>query len=208
MDVRFQNLIHTYTSMAWESWNSQDGYRKLLKLVCSALWLAALLLAARNLDLTVPYLPLAIAGGLVFYLRIWPPISEFAVWVLLSVGLGTIVRFPHDHNWINTASGVLALFGLSAFLMLGLRWLWSAGSERNKAYAMLAPAAAMVFFVLSAQHVLGLANVLYPRTLDLYLYLFDGSFGFQPSFLMGRAMAASAILRRSEERRVGKECSR
>jgi hypothetical protein len=53
----------------------------------------------------------------------------------------------------------------------------------------------MVFFVLSAQHLLGLANVLYPKTLDLYLYLFDGSFGFQPSFLMGRAMAASPILR-------------
>jgi hypothetical protein len=30
---------------------------------------------------------------------------------------------------------------------------------------------------------------------DLYLYLFDGSFGFQPSFLAGRAMAASSILR-------------
>ena len=195
MDVRFPNPVHTYTIMAWESWNSSHVDRKLLKLVCSAFWLAALLLAARNLDLTVPYLPLAIAGGLVFYLRIWPPVPEFVIWVLLSAALGTIVRFPLDHNWINTACGALALFGLSAFIMLGLRWLWSAGSERNKAYAMLAPAAAMVFFVLSAQHLLGLANVLYPKTLDLYLYLFDGSFGFQPSFLMGRAMAASPILR-------------
>ena len=53
----------------------------------------------------------------------------------------------------------------------------------------------MVFFVLSAQRALSLANVLYAKTFDLYLYVFDGSFGFQPSFLMGRAMAASSLLR-------------
>ncbi len=181
--------------MVWEAWKSSGADRKLLKLVCSAVWLAAFLLAARALDLGVPYLPLAIAGGLVFYLRNWPPASEFAAWILLSAGFGLIVRFPRDHNWINTASGILALFGLGAFVMLGLRWLWSAGSDRRKTYAVLAPAAALVFFVLSAQHALNLANVLYPKTFDIYLYLFDGSLGFQPSFLMGRAMAASRILR-------------
>ena len=79
--------------------------------------------------------------------------------------------------------------------MLGLRWLWSAGSDRRKAYAVLGPAAALVFFVLSAQRALNLANVLYPKTFDIYLYLFDGSLGFQPSFLVGQAMAASKILR-------------
>jgi len=195
MHVRIANVVHTYSIMAWESWKSSDVDGKLLRLLGSALWFAAILFAARYLDLTVPYLPLAIAGALIFYLRVAPRISEIAAWVLLSAALSMIVRFPNDHNWINTASGILGLFGLGAFLMLGLRWLWSAGFERNNAYAMLAPAGAIVFFVLSAQHALGLANVLYPKTLDLYLYVFDGSFGFQPSFLMGRAMAASAILR-------------
>ena len=60
---------------------------------------------------------------------------------------------------------------------------------------MLAPAASCCFSVLFAQRALNLANLLYPKTFDLSLYVFDGSFGFQPSFLMGIAMASSAMLR-------------
>jgi len=181
--------------MAWETWKSSSPERKLLWIVCSALWSAFLLLAAYSLNLAVPYLPLAIAGALVFYLRKRPKTWDFVTWILLSAGFGLVIRFPHDHNWINTASGILAGFGLSAFLMLGLRWLWSESTERRRTYAVLAPAAALVGFVLSAQRALSLANLLYPKTFDLYLYLFDGSFGFQPSFLAGRGMAASSILR-------------
>jgi hypothetical protein len=181
--------------MPWEIWKSSTLARKLLYLIGSALWLAFFLLVARALDLRIPYLPLAIAGGLIFYLRNWPTTPELAVWFLSSAGFAAIVRFPHDHNWINAASGILALFGIGAFLMLGLRWLWSGATERRRTYAVLAPAAALVFFVLSAQRALSLANLLYPKTYDLYLYLVDGCFGFQPSFLMGRAMAHSAILR-------------
>lgn len=181
--------------MAWETWKTSSAERKLLWIACSVLCIALSVLAAWALDLTVPYLPLAIAGGLVFYLRNWPPLEELIAWVAISLGFGFVVRFPHDHNWINTGAGVMSLFGLGAFLMLGLRWLWSAGAERRKTYAVLAPGAAMVLFVLSAQRALSLANVLYAKTFDLYLYVFDGSFGFQPSFLMGRAMAASSLLR-------------
>jgi len=181
--------------MAWENWKSSAIERKLLWIVGSILWLFLCLLGARALNLSIPYLPLAVAGGFVFYLRNRPKLAELAAWIVSSLAFAAIVHFPHDHNWINSGSGVLALFGLGAFLMLGLRWLWSAGAERPRTYAVLAPAAALVFFVLSAQRALSLANLLYPKTYDLYLYLFDGSFGFQPSFLAGRAMAASAVLR-------------
>src|SRR5271163_4947527 len=104
--------------MAWETWKSSNPENKLLWIIGSALWSAFLLLAAYSLDLTVPYLPLAIAGALVFYLRNWPRTWDFAAWVLLSAGFGLVIRFPHDHNWINTGSGILAGFGLGAFLML------------------------------------------------------------------------------------------
>lgn len=181
--------------MAWETWKTSSAERKLLWITCSMAWIALLVLAAWTLDLTVPYLPLAIAGGLVFYLRNWPAGEELIAWVAASLGFGLIVRFPHDHNWINNGAGVMSLFGLGAFLMLGLRWLWSSGAERRKTYAVLAPGAAMVLFVLSAQRALSLANVLYAKTFDLYLYVFDGSLGFQPSFLMGKAMASSSLLR-------------
>ncbi|MGA8153882.1 MAG: phosphatase PAP2 family protein [Terriglobales bacterium] len=181
--------------MAWETWKSCSPERRLLWIVCSALWSAFLLLAAYSLDLSVPYLPLAVAGALVFYLRNWPKTADFVAWVVLSAGFALVIRFPSDHNSINSGSGILAGFGLGAFLMLGLRWLWSESAERRKTYAVLAPAAALVCFVLSAQRALSLANLLYPKTFDLYLYLFDGSLGFQPSFVAGKAMAASAVLR-------------
>src|SRR5580704_4354769 len=181
--------------MAWETWTTSSLERRVLWIACSVGLIALFVVAAWALDLTVPYLPLAIAGGMVFYLRNRPAVQELIAWVVISLGFGLIVRFPHDHNWINTGAGVMSLFGLGAFLMLGLRWLWSTGVERRKTYAVLAPGAAMVLFVLSAQRALSLANVLYAKTFDLYLYVVDGSFGFQPSFLMGRAMASSSLLR-------------
>jgi len=181
--------------MAWETWRTSSLERRLLWIVCSVALIALFGLAAWALDLTVPYLPLAIAGGMVFFLRNWPSVQELIAWIVASQAFALIVRFPHDHNWINTSAGVMSLFGLGAFLMLGLRWLWSSGAERRKTYAVLAPGAAMVLFVLSAQRALSLANVLYAKTFDLYLYVVDGSFGFQPSFWMGRAMATSSLLR-------------
>ena len=181
--------------MAWETWKTSSLGRRLLWIACSLALISLFVLAAWVLDLTVPYLPLAIAGGMVFYLRNWPSVQELIAWIVASHAFALIVRFPHDHNWINTGAGVMSLFGLGAFLMLGLRWLWSTGAERRKTYAVLAPGVAMVLFVLSAQRALSLANVLYAKTFDLYLYVADGSLGFQPSFLMGRAMAASSLLR-------------
>lgn len=181
--------------MAWENWKSSSPERKLLWIACSAFWFALCLLAAHTLNLSVPYLPLAIAGGFIFYFRNPPKLPEQVAWLLVSVSFGLIVRFSHDRNWITAGSAMLALFGFGAFLMLGLRWLWSGSLERRRTYAVLAPAAALVFFVLSAQRALSLANLLYPKTYDLYLYLFDGSFGFQPSFLAAKAMAASSFLR-------------
>jgi len=181
--------------MSWENWKSSDLARKALWLTCSLVWLAFCLLAGRALDLSVPYLPLAIAGGSIFYLRNRLGLAEQIAWFSISACFTLIVRFPHDHQWINTISGILALFGIGAFFMMGLRWFWSGTLERRRTYAVFAPAAALVFFVLSAQRALSLANLLYPKTYDLYLYVIDGSFGFQPSFMAARAMAASSILR-------------
>lgn len=181
--------------MAWETWKTSGSERKLLRITCSAIWLGLLLLAARVMDFGNPYLPFAVAGGLIFYLRNTPKVLEQAIWVLLSVGFALVVRFPHTQNWIIAGSSILALFGLGAFLMLGLRWIWSEQSGRRQTFAMLAPAASLVFFVFSAQRALSLANLFFPKTFDLYLFVFDGSFGFQPSFVLGRAMAASYAFR-------------
>jgi hypothetical protein len=181
--------------MAWENWEKGTPKGKLAAVVGSAIWVALLILGARFLDLEEPYLPLAIAGGFVFYLRNQLSSREMFAWAVISLSLGLVVHFPGRHDWVVVGSDVMALFGIGAFLMMGLRWLWSGAQERRRTLATFAPAAALFFFVFSAQRALSLANILYPRTYDLYLYAFDGSFGFQPSFLAGKALAASSVLR-------------
>ena len=87
------SLIAKNSLMAWEIWKSSSIERRLLGIVGSALWAAFLLLAAFSLNLNVPYLPLAIAGALVFYLRNWPRTGDLAAWILVSVGFGLVVLF-------------------------------------------------------------------------------------------------------------------
>lgn len=177
--------------MAWETWKPSKPDQKLLCIAFSLVWAALLALAAHFMNFSEPYLPFSVAGGLIFFLRNRPHVVEQGIWVAVSLAFAPFVHFPHTNNWIFAASNILALFGLSAFLLLGLRWIWSGAAGRRQSFAMFAPAAALVFFVFSAQRALSLANLIYPKTYDLYLFVADGSLGFQPSFLLGKAMAAS-----------------
>jgi hypothetical protein len=162
---------------------------KLLLIAASVVWGLVLFAAARVLDLNEPYLPFAIAGGLIFYLRAQPKAWEQILCLACSVGFALLVPFPHTNDWIIRGASLLAMLGFSAFLMLGWRWIWSEPSGRSQTTALIAPATALVFFVFSAQRALSVANLFYPKTYDLYLYAADGAFGFQPSFVFGRAMA-------------------
>src|SRR5258707_8884173 len=72
-------------SMAWQLWKKATPSRKLLLATCSLFLAAIFLSGAHALDFTVPYLPLAIAGGFVFYLRVSPKRVETLIWLLLSV---------------------------------------------------------------------------------------------------------------------------
>lgn len=181
--------------MAWEAWQEGGLAARSLRIFCSLLWIALLLLAARTLNFAMPYLPAAIAGGLAFFLRMRTGPYEKTVWVLASLAFIPVLRFASAHGPLVESFAALSVLGFGAFVLLGLRWLWSDGAARRTAWALLAPAASMVFFVFSAQHALSLANLLHPQTFDLSLYAFDGSYGVQPSFFFGRAMAHSFLLR-------------
>lgn len=178
--------------MAWEAWNEGGVAARSFRIFCSLLWVVLLLLAARILSLGTPYLPAAIAGGLAFFLRLPAGRYERAFWILASLSFIPVLHFGSAQDRLRGPFALLCMFGLGAFVLLGLRWLWSSGAARRTVWAFLAPAALMVFFIFSAQHALGL---LHRQTFDLYLYAFDGSFGFEPSFFFGRAMAHSFLLR-------------
>lgn len=79
---------------------------------------------------------------------------------------------------------ILSGFGIATFAVLTLRAIWSDESEKKKAQDILIPAGALTA-VLFASNWLNTGRF-WPRTLDLYLYSFDGSLRFMPSFWMGR----------------------
>ncbi|HXW13216.1 MAG TPA: phosphatase PAP2 family protein, partial [Terriglobia bacterium] len=63
--------------------------------------------------------------------------------------------------------------------------------------AFLAPALLLIFFILTSAQVLSFSGWLSPQTEDAWLYAFDGSLGFQPSFAVGRIMFDNILLARS-----------
>src|SRR5260370_39332504 len=133
-------------SMAWQFWKKATPSRKLLLATCSLLLAAIFLSGAHALDLTVPYLPLAIAGGFVFYLRVSPKRVETLIWLLLSVLFGLAIALPRNMDWVLWGSAVLALPGLAGILLLPFRCIWSELPARARAFALLAPRVPLVFF--------------------------------------------------------------
>ena len=180
--------------MAWEQVRSTSRERKLLLGSIAALYSTAVFVAAKYVDFRDPYLPLSIAGALFFYARLHSSMRERLFWAVATAAFVGVLRPPLTH-WMAVSFGLLAVTGMSALLMMGLRAIWSEGSERKRALAQFGPALLVVFFVFFAQHALGLANLLHPKTYDLYLYVADGALGFQPSFLAGRMMQSVAALR-------------
>ena len=152
--------------------------------VASALWI--------NLDL--PYLGFATASAFLFHVHAKPGWKQLLLAVVVAAILGAlrliVMGHPPDMSGFKAA-----MLGLGSFLVLGIRVAKSSGIERKRLFVLLGPALGLVFFIFAVQHALNLTGQLYPKTFDLYLYAFDGSFGFQPSFALGRLFHASAPVR-------------
>jgi hypothetical protein len=89
----------------------------------------------------------------------------------------------------------LAYAGLSSFWILCARAIWSKDSER-KVLAFAAISAILLLTVESgAASVLTWTERMHPKTLDLFLYSFDGSLGTQISFQMGMAFVKWPLFR-------------
>jgi len=181
--------------MAWEKLTPlrQNSLIPLVSL--SAVWAAFVIAGALLTNFDEPYLPFAIAGGFVFFLRGAPSRWEIYAWLFFSALFIKVIH-PQAPFWVlHVASGFAAL-GFGALLLLGLRALWSEREGRENAKVLLVPALALVFFILACANVLRLTSGLSPQTDDAWLYAFDGSLGFQPSFWMGKIMYGSLVLTR------------
>jgi len=136
-------------------------------------------------SLSSPFFAIALISVVIVQLRVcglWPDGPALLVCTaLLAVIDFRFLRYqPHFMAWFS-------FFGLSALLLLLLRAVWSAGDRRKLLIYAFVPSLLFVASEWFASNMLDLTEKLHPRTLDLFLYSFDGSLHVQLSFLMGQA---------------------
>lgn len=180
--------------MAWEKLSRRQADLSLVGV--SAVWIAMVLAGARLTNFNEPYAPFAIAGISAFFLRARLSRWEIYGWLLISALLVKVIHLPQVPFWILRLAASMALLGFGAALILGLRALWSERDDRDNAIALLAPALVLIVFILGCARVLSLTSGVNPQTDDAWLYAFDGSLGFQPSFVLGRITYNSLSLTR------------
>jgi hypothetical protein len=183
--------------MAWEKLTLSRQNSIVLLIGMSLVWVALVIAGALLTNFDEPYLPFAIAGALAFFLRGAPSRWEIYAWLAISVVFVKIAHLPQVPFWVLRVASSFAVLGFSALLLLGLRALWSEREGRENALALLLPSLILIVFIAATADVLRLSSGLSPKTDDAWLYAFDGSLGFQPSFLMGRIMYGSVWLARS-----------
>ena len=183
--------------MAWEklSLSRQNWPRPLIAL--SIVWIALVITGARLTNFDEPYLPFAVAGALAFFLRGAPSRWEIYAWLLISAFFVKVIHLPQVPFWMLRVAASFAVLGFGALLLLGLRALWSDRDGRENALTLLAPSIILTFFIFGCARVLSVISGISPQTDDAWLFAFDGSLGFQPSFFVGRILYDSTVLTRA-----------
>jgi hypothetical protein len=183
--------------MAWEKIvQAQRRDSVIPRLGLSIAWIALVIAGARFSNFNEPYLPFAIAGALVFFLRAAPSRWEIYAWLSISVIFVKLIHLPQIPFWVLRVASGFALLGIGALLLLGLRAIWSERGARDNTVALLVPALLLILFIFVSGNVLRFSGSLNPQTEDAWLYAFDGSLGFQPGFFVGKLMYNSVILTR------------
>ncbi len=86
------------------------------------------------------------------------------------------------------------MLGRGCLVVLGLKAAWGSPDESWRFLRCALLTVAIVAFVLASLLALNLTVSGRSRVLDSYLYIFDGSLGFQPSFLLGQLFARHKLI--------------
>jgi hypothetical protein len=134
-------------------------------------------------------------GSFAIYLSTRPGRKECAA----AIGLAVLLRAAYDavvgeHGYPGSAILAMGTFlGLAGLALLGARSLRE-GNRRGVSRQSLIAIAVLSYMGVFLAFYISFAKLALPRKYDYYLYAFDSSLGFHPSFAAGRLVRASATL--------------
>ncbi len=130
------------------------------------------------------FFALALASVLILHFRVRPDWFDAVIVSTIGALLGFIdFRILH---YVPRVMAWFAFFGLASFLVMSVRTVWALRDERKRLLYAWIPAALFVLSDYFASDMLEWTSRLHPKTLDLYLLVFDGSLRVQLAFVAGR----------------------
>ncbi len=138
-----------------------------------------------------PFISYAFAGSVFFLVVACAGMRAWAMAVIAALGFSLCHRlFPQGGNVTGPSLSLYAgMLGRGCLAVLGWKTVWATPEESGRFLRCTVVAVAIVAFVLASLVALNLTVSGRARVLDPYLYVFDGSLGFQPSFVLGQLFA-------------------
>lgn len=162
----------------------------------SLLLLAIITYTDIALNFDQPFLSYALACGIIFLIPARVSLPYWLIAIIATAGFAVLhSHFPPDPNsTTDSISLYLGMLGRGCLLGLGWAAIWSEHEERKRLYQIWLLPVAIILFVLLSTVLLNFTVWIQLPVLDSYLYVFDGSLGFQPSFLLAQIFSSHKVI--------------
>ena len=158
----------------------------MLRALLCALLGVLVLNAATHLDFRHPFIAYGFGGVFLLHISAVRAPKRLALLGALGASLTAWVVWGRYHDLATLLVQVMGAFGLASLFLLSCAVFWNGRKREPAAYRALLPAIVLTVLVFGAQSALNTASFLHKDTLDFYAFAFDGSLGFQPSFVLAR----------------------
>jgi hypothetical protein len=160
----------------------------------SRIWLSIFLVLILSYTVIVPNfdqpsIEYAFAAVAIFLFGAQLGVESWTALVAAALGLSILHAFVNrsgPHLLTELIGLYLGILGRGGLAVLGWSAIWNDTERSHERYTAWLASVGILLFVFASILALNLTIWANLRVLDYYLYLFDGSLGFQPSFLLGR----------------------
>ena len=159
-----------------------------LRLLGTIAWAVFLLVGPLGIPASTAYWATALLSCFIFYLAYRPGFFDILAILGSALALAGFRMFVVLHRLVLPDLGLsFALLGLGAWFVVGLRFLWAKhGEDRSRLLSrVVTPSAVLLILLFASNNLINFMGLLHIKTVDLYAFSFDGSLGFQSSFVIG-----------------------